>query len=194
MICFQGQVLAQDLRIPLDMPLGAPGTHDYVLDSVIDGLGNVQSLNDLSAAAVGSKSTRSSRSLARSVAVLNRSAMSFVGCAPGKPMGLLMGSEAALTIGAREYDSQDGPWDVKVHFRPALDAGSSKKTKPWTKSFSTLPGKTQLTIPAQAPGEYRIVDVNGQLCPGDTLSPDVCPVVRQPYPSAKIEWESIHEW
>ena len=187
--------MADNLRIPLDMPLHVPGTHNYVLDSVTDGHGNVQVLSQLSTAAAGAKNGRTTRSFSRSATVLKRAAMTFIDCAPGKPTSLLVGSEAALRVGARDYDSQDGPWEVKVQFQPSLDAGSSKKaSKSWTKSFGTSPGRTQLTITAQAPGEYKIVSVNGQHCPGDTLSPDVCPVVRQPHPSAKIEWESIHEW
>lgn len=163
-----------------------------MLDSVIDGHGNVQSLNDAPLLSV-SKSPR--QTLSRSVTVLKRAAVSFLDCAPGKPKSLLVGSEAVLTIGAREYDIQDGPWDVKVQFQPSPDTGSSKKaTKPWTKSYSTVPGQTQLTVPAHVPGEYRILEVNGQHCSADTLSPDICPVIRQPHPSAKIEWESIHEW
>ena len=174
------------------MPLKVPGKHDYVLDSVTDGHGNVQALNH-APLPTGSKSSR--QSLSRSVTVLKRAAMSFVDCAPGKPKSLLVGSEATLAIGAREYDIHDGPWDIKVQFQPAPDPGNSKKAaKAWTKSFSTLPGQTQLTVPAQAPGEYKILEVNGQHCSADTLSPDVCPVIRQPHPSAKIEWESIHEW
>lgn len=190
----QGQ--AHDLRIPLDMPLNSPGSHTYVLDSLADGLGNLQSLTPRKIEPKDTNNNNNNAVLAkdttRSVTVLKRAAISFRDCAPGKPASLLVGGETPLAIAARESDAQDGPWDVKVRYQPA-ETGK-KAPKPWVKTLTTPAGRNQLTLSANAPGEYEIVDVKGQYCPGDVLSPETCRVVQQAYPSADIDWKRIHEW
>lgn len=177
------------------MPLGVPGYHEYILNSLSDGLGNVQSL--LSSHKADSKEVdpRQLKETTRSVTVLKRAAVSFRDCAPGKPSSLLIGSESPLIVTAREYDNKDGPWDIKVKYQPGQESNKDKKApKPWVKTFSTPAGKNQLTLSASTPGEYSIIDVKGQYCPGDILSPETCRVVQQPLPTAEIDWKRIHEW
>lgn len=180
------------------MPLNVPGYHEYVLDSVSDGLGNFQTLTPIVHPGKGDArgtNQRLAKETSRSVTVLKRAAMSFRDCAPGKPASLLIGSETPLVVVARESDKQDGPWDVKVQYQPGPDAKKDRKSpKPWTKGFTTPTGRNQLSVNANAPGEYSIIDVKGQYCPGDVLSPETCRVVLQPYPTAEITWKRIHEW
>ena len=182
---------------PLDVPLDVPGKHEYVLDSLLDGLGNIRPLSPAYFSNKGDARDVDARLLketTRSITVLKRAAMSFRDCAPGKPASLLIGSESPIVITAREYDNQDGPWDVKVKFQPQ-DSGKDKKTpKPWVKTLTTPVGANQLTLNANAPGEYSIIDVKGKYCPGDILSPEICRVVQQPLPSVEIDWKRIHEW
>ena len=178
------------------MILDVPGTHEYVLDSLTDGFGNHRYLSPSALPKKGDLiDLPPSKSMSRSVTVLSRAAVSFRDCAPGKPASLLIGSEAPLSILARESDPQDGPWEIKLQYQPQpSDVGKKGSSKPWVKSLTTLSGKTQLTLPANAPGEYSIIGVKGQYCPGDVLSPETCRVVQQPFPTAEIEWKRIHEW
>ncbi|KAL5535305.1 hypothetical protein ACEPAF_3399 [Sanghuangporus sanghuang] len=191
----QGQI--GELRLPLDMPLHVPGYHEYILDSISDGLGNFQTLAPIISPAKGeAKDTdsRLSKETLRSVTVLKRAAMSFRDCAPGKPASLLIGSETPLIVAARESDKQDGPWDVTIQFQPNQISKKDRKTpKPWVKTLTTPWGRNQLSLSANVPGEYSIIDVKGHYCPGDILSPETCRVVLQPYPTAEITWKRIHE-
>lgn len=189
---------AEELRVPLDMPLNTPGSHVYILDSLSDSQGNVHVLTasqlprkSEQADAVAKLSNENSRSLS----VLRRAAMSFKDCGPGNPASLLIGSDATLDISARDSDAQDGPWDVTIEYKPSQGAqADGKAAKPWKKKLTTPTGRTSLTVNAGAPGEYTILDVRGRYCMGDVLSPETCKVVEQPYPTADIEWKRIHEW
>jgi len=51
-----------------------------------------------------------------------------------------------------------------------------------------------LTVEADSPGDYTIIDIKGKYCEGDVLSPETCTVVELPKPAAEIEWRRIHEW
>ncbi|KAI5121322.1 hypothetical protein M0805_003789 [Coniferiporia weirii] len=184
---------AHELRIPLDMPFDVPGSHIYALDSLTDGMGNFHAFTSM--ARKGEPTNNVISLSTRSVTVLRRAAMAYKDCAPGKPSSLLIGSEASLLIAARESDAQDGPWDVTVKYQPSQGGSvvNKKVAKPWVKTLTTLPGQSQLTMIADTPGEYSIIGVKGQHCPGDVLSPETCKVVQQALPTAEIEWKRIHE-
>lgn len=165
------------------MQLDTLGTQTYTLDALTDGVGNSLNLTH----AQGITRIRTSHS----VAVLRRSTMSFSSCGPGKPVSLLIGKEAFLFVTASELDEEDGPWNVTIKYTPPVD---DRRFKSWQRDFSTIPGKRDLTLLAKAPGEYSIMKIQGQYCPGDVLSPETCRVVEQPLPTAEIEWRRIHEW
>ena len=87
-------------------------------------------------------------------------------------------------------------WDICTALgSPVVPEEKDRKSpKPWAKTLTTPYGRSQLSLNANSPGEYSIVDVKGQYCPGDVLSPETCRVVLQPYPTAEITWRRIHEW
>lgn len=168
------------------MPLGTSGSHLYVLDSLADGLGNSRTLTaaqpQRKGATASDASTSSAYSLnaVRLATVVRNAAMSFKGCSPGNPASLLIDSEAKLAVTAREFDLRDGPWQVTIKYEPESlnSSGKKKSRKPWTKSISTVEGKAELILAADAPGQYSITDVKGRFCSGDVLSPESCRVVR----------------
>lgn len=186
----QDEGRSQTIVVPIDMPLVIPGSHEYVLDTVTDGLGNVRPIS----ANRKEVNSRSGKTI-RSVDVLRRSALSFSNCASGRPTTLLLDSETPLTIIAKESDLQDGPWDVTVKYEPSPAIGNEKYvSKPWVKKLAMPASENKLTFNAKHPGEYSVTGVKGRHCPGDVLSPESCKVVLQPYPSAEINWKRIHEW
>ncbi|KAI0078871.1 hypothetical protein K474DRAFT_778657 [Panus rudis PR-1116 ss-1] len=181
----------QQLTIPLTVPLDALGTHSYVLEAVIDALGNVVTISNSD-----TKHGHLDSKAVRSATVLRRPKVSFRHCGPGNPASLLIGSEAPLTIAARDVDSQDAPWDITVNYHPLESEDGAKKDKrykPWTQNFSTQGDRTELTLRASAPGEYTISGIKGAHCEGDVLSPETCKVVEKALPTAEIEWKKIHE-
>ncbi|KAI0778735.1 hypothetical protein BD413DRAFT_465706 [Trametes elegans] len=195
-----GQRVPTQVKVPLTVLLDALGTHTYVLESVTDALGNVAYAgqhSDSTANPTGKGVTAQdlARATTRSVSVLRRPGVSFKHCGPGHPDSLLIGSEAPLTISTQDADTQDAPWDVTVRYDPPTEEGGkpSKRYKTWTRTLKTQAERKELTLRANAPGEYTITGVRGQHCEGDVLSPETCRVIERPHPTAEIEWKKIHE-
>jgi len=154
----------QDLKIPLAVSLDTLGTHLYTLEEVVDGLGNIVPVG-LDAHSPTSPSRRMSKAdpkTIRSLVVLRRPTVSFKHCGPGSPTPLLIGSEAALTISAKDADTLDAPWEVTLKYQP--EESSSKRTKAWKKTMKTSQDEKELSLMANAPGQYTILGVKGQVC------------------------------
>lgn len=174
------------------MSLDIAGSHSYVLDSVIDGMGNVQTLTPKIKPQGEQAVLKAQQTDAiRSVAVLKRASMSFRDCAPGSPVSLLRGGSVPLTVVAGDADQRDGPWRVTVRYTPPTSAGEEKIVD---QVHSSDPGSSLVRFNTRTPGLFQIVDVRGNFCLGDILSPDFCRVVEEPYPTAEVEWKTIHEW
>lgn len=189
--------LPQEVLVPLTVSAEAFGVHTYVLESVTDALGNLESLSSWSPAKSGDLSPESNTKIGRSLRVLHRPTMAFKGCGPQKPASLRMGSNVSLVVDTQEADDLDSPWDVKVRYQPPTDeSGKSinKRLRPWQQTIQTQSSNRDLIVEADSPGEYTIVDIRGKYCEGDVLSPETCTVVELPKPAAEIEWKRIHEW
>jgi len=188
----------QEVRVPLTVSAEAFGIHTYVLESVTDALGNVEHLSSSwSPAKYGDQSPESNAKISRSLRVLHRPTMAFKGCGPQKPAALRISSNVSLVISAQEADDLDSPWEVKVRYQPPTDEyGKSvnKRLRPWQQTIQTQSGMRDLTVEADSPGDYTIIDIKGKYCEGDVLSPETCTVVELPKPAAEIEWRRIHEW
>jgi nucleoporin POM152 len=187
---------AQEVHVPLTVSAEAFGIHTYVLESVTDALGNLEYLS-WSSAKHGDLSPESNAKISRSLRVLHRPTMAFKGCGPQKPASLRIGSNVSLVVDIQEADDLDSPWEVKVRYQPPTDeAGKSinKRLRPWQQTIEAQSSNRDLSVEADSPGEYTIVDIRGKYCEGDVLSPETCTVVELPKPTAEIEWKRIHEW
>ncbi|KAF9270637.1 hypothetical protein L218DRAFT_849562 [Marasmius fiardii PR-910] len=178
----------EKLRVPLTVSLDAPGAHVYALEEVMDAVGNLIVLSPDGRA-------ESERRTIQTFRVLQRPSVSFKYCSPGNPTPLLIGSEARLVVTANEADALDAPWSVELKYRPSTDGENEKykKYKPWKKTLTTEPGKRDITLTANSPGDYSITSVRGKWCNGDVLAPESCTVVEKPKPTAEIAWKKIHE-
>ncbi|KAF5388595.1 hypothetical protein D9757_004684 [Collybiopsis confluens] len=175
----------ENLKVPLSISLVAPGSHIYVLEEVMDAVGNV--------ALIGGNVELSNSHAMHSFTVLRRPAVSFKHCSPERPLSLVIGLEVALTVSSMEGDTVDEPWEVSLKYQPNGNDKGNKRFKPWRKTISTKEGRRDLTVGANAPGEYAITSVKGKWCAGDVLAPESCTVVERPLPTAEIEWQQIHE-
>ena len=187
----------QEVRVPLTVSAEAFGIHTYVLESVTDALENLEYLSSWPSAKHGDLSSESNTKISRSLRVLHRPTMAFKGCGPQKPASLRIGSNVSLVIDTQEADDFDAPWDVKVRYQPPTDEfGKSinKRLRSWQQTIQTQSSNRDLTVEADSPGDYTIVDIRGKYCEGDVLSPESCTVVELPKPNAEIEWRRIHEW
>ncbi|KAG7452288.1 uncharacterized protein BT62DRAFT_881882 [Guyanagaster necrorhizus] len=191
------QLIPSQLQVPLSVSSDTVGTHLYVLEEVMDAVGNTVRVGSDSPSSTSGQGESFSTTTTRSFQVLRRPAVSFKHCSPGNPTPLLIGSEASLTISANEADSFDLPLEVTVEYQPShgSDSGSLdvKRFKSWRKTLSTQDNRMDLNIQAGAPGEYAIEKVKGKWCKGDVLAPETCQVVERPFPSAEIDWKKIHE-
>lgn len=169
--------VASELKVPLRVSLNAIGKHTYVLEEVIDGMGNSVTVEHPQhlrfGLAVGhmhghdvNATLHDNSKTTRSLTVLRRPSMAFRGCGPNSPASLLIGSETRLTVAAIDADSQDAPWEVSFKYQPPAsdsDKGVAKRFKPWKKTLHTQKEKKELVLGANAPGEYTIVAVKGKV-------------------------------
>ncbi|KIK97563.1 hypothetical protein PAXRUDRAFT_212828 [Paxillus rubicundulus Ve08.2h10] len=185
--------IPQILRVPLSLSVDSLGRVTFVLESVIDGMGNIVSLDQSVPGGESHHSVATPNSKTRrSLDVLRRSSISFRNCDPGNPVPLLIGSEASLSLYVTDSDPLDAPWDVDINFEPSDGVISrGKPPKSWKNTLQT-PEQT-LSLNASAAGEYTISGIRGKWCEGDVLSPETCKVVEKPMPTAEIEWKRIHE-
>ncbi|KAF9225491.1 hypothetical protein BS17DRAFT_801515 [Gyrodon lividus] len=184
--------IPQMLKVPLSLSLDSLGRVTFVLESVIDGMGNVVLLDQGVASEAFHHGVTPDSKMTRSLNVLQRPSISFRNCGPGNPVPLLIGSEASLSLYATDSDALDAPWNIDIKFEPSDGAKSSGKlVKPWKDTVQTK--KQTFSISASAAGEYTITGIRGKWCEGDVLSPETCKVVEKPMPTAEIEWKRIHE-
>jgi nucleoporin POM152 len=181
----------QNIGVHLSATLGALGSHVYVLEEVIDALGNTVRMDSLYPQHVDRTSWNQIQTeTTRSLSVLGRPAVSFRSCGPNKPVPMKIGKSVPLTLSISDANSLDSPWEVDLIYTPEEAA---KGFAPWKKSFVTEGEKRQLTIEADGPGIYSISNIHGKWCEGDVLTPETCTVFEQPMPTAEISWERIHE-
>ncbi|PPQ78029.1 hypothetical protein CVT25_015574 [Psilocybe cyanescens] len=181
---------AQKVTVPLTVSLEKAGTYLYALEEITDGVGNSVRMG-LETMAVEPDSVSKTKTT-RSFTVLQKLAVSFSGCTIDSPTKLRVGEEKNLKVTAIKADLFDAPWDLTLNYRP-LPSNDAKHVRPWNKNFKIKAGEMGLSIPANAPGEYRLLSVKGKYCTGTVLAPDACKVVQVPVPSAEIEWKRIHE-
>lgn len=173
--------VSKDLKIPLSVSVDTIGRHTYVLEEIIDGIGNAVFVSHPGSKSglglglgLGSSHSQDAETLhppntktTRSLSVLRRPSMSFKNCGPGNPTSLLIGNEASLSVAARDSDTLDAPWDVSLMYQPPadLEKGGGKRFKPWKKTLTTKHERKDLKFGASAPGEYTILSVKGKVCP-----------------------------
>lgn len=151
----------QKFRVPLTVSLESTGNHVYALEEVMDLVGNIVRINPHNTTSGNSESMRTFQ-------ILRRPTVSFKHCGPGNPTWILIGSEAPLTIAAQDADDSDAPWEVVVKYQAPItsegDDKSLKRLKPWKKTLSTQGSRRDMTLHANAPGQYTITSVKGKVC------------------------------
>lgn len=149
----------QTLKIPLSLSVESLGRVTFVLESVIDGMGNIVPLDQGETlhreVALNSKT-------ARSLNILRRPSISFRNCGPGNPVSLFIGSDAPLSLHVTDSDPLDAPWNVDVKFDPSEDGkNGGKSVKPWKDTLQTQ--QSSLSLSASAAGEYTILGIRGKV-------------------------------
>lgn len=154
----------QTVEIPLSISLNEPGTHLYALEEIVDGQGNSVSVGADPAA--GRLDVVSKTKTTRSFVVLGRPVVSFKSCNLQNPKPLLIGSYSELELTTKNLDKFDAPWEVAIRYKPPQESiGGSiySNLKPWKEVLKTPGEKKNLTIRANAPGEYIVTGIKGKV-------------------------------
>jgi len=158
-------LVPQTVKIPLSISLDEPGTHLYALEEVVDGQGNSVRVGiDL---VVGELDGVSKTETTRSFMVLGRPVVSFKSCNLQHPKPLLIGSYSDLELTTKDLDKLDAPWEVAIRYQPPQESIDGSKTypdlKPWKETLKVSDEKQDLTIRANAPGEYIVTGIMGKV-------------------------------
>ena len=198
---------ATDVTLPLSVELDQPGHYTYVLERVRDACGNQLKVppgqDPWSQGRKKIKSSADSSAViaSRAINVHPRATVAFNRqvCRPGQPLKLLRTQSALnISLDASGGDAESGPWNVDLRFEPDNSAAGQeplarKPAKPWNKSVSLHSGSESSQLQINAPGLYRIDQVEGKYCTGDVGAPWSCDVVDVPPPTAKITFSSIED-
>lgn len=154
--------IPQMLKVPLSLPAEPLGRVTIVLESVIDGMGNIVPLDEGITGETLHREAPLNPKTVRSLNILRRPSVSFRNCGPGNPVSLLIGSDAPLFLQVTDSDPLDAPWTVAVKFDPSEDGkGGSKSVKPWKDTLHTH--QSSLSLSASAAGEYTILGIRGKV-------------------------------
>lgn len=153
----------QTLKVPLLLSVESLGRVTFVLESVIDGMGNIVPLDQgVTTSEILHRDVASNSKTVQSLNVLRRPKISFQNCGPGYPVSLFIGSDAPLSLQVIDSDPLDAPWNVDVKFDPSEDGqSSSKSVKPWKDTLQTQ--QSSLSLSATAAGEYTILGIKGKV-------------------------------
>lgn len=161
---------ARDVRVPLALDLGAPGTQTYALSAVRDACGNEVAVRDAAEVRVHARATAHFDARA-------------CGAAPLKLLRNTSG--VALPLALEGAGAGAGAWSADVQFTPR-DARAAG----WTRRVQ-LGGADG--VRATAPGTYALTALHGAHCAGLVGAPWTCEVADVPPPRADIHFESIED-
>lgn len=154
--------IPQRFKVPLSLTIDSLGQVTFILESIIDGLGNVVPLDQGKASeTLRNHGVVPDSKTARSLNILARPSISFRNCGPGNPAALLIDSETFLTLALNSGDALDAPWDVEVAYDPSGNSHTSANLQ--THTLQSKYDARELKFGASAPGEYTITSIKGKV-------------------------------
>jgi len=158
-------LVPQDMRAPLEISLHTVGDHLYVLDEIVDAVGNVVHM-DMSLVSTDRVSVSKSKTI-RSFVVLRRPTATFKDCTPDTPTYLKLGSESSLIVSGNTSDAFNTEWEVTLKYQPPIDVyrngrGAAWLT-PWERTFMNQGNRRDIYVPVVGPGDYTIVMIKGKV-------------------------------
>ena len=158
-------LIPQDIRTPLEISLNTVGDHLYVLDEVVDAVGNAVYM-DMSLVSTD-KTLVSKSKTTRSFIVLRRPTAAFKDCSPETPTYLKLGSESFLIVTGNTSDALNTGWEVTLKYQPPIDSYRNGRRAawltPWERTFTNQGNRRDIHVPAVAPGDYTIVMIKGKV-------------------------------
>lgn len=155
--------IPQKFKVPLSLAIDSLGQVTFILESIIDGLGNIVPLDQGKATeALHNHHVVPDSKTVRSLNILARPGISFRRCGPGNPASLLIGAEAALALALHDGDSLDAPWNIQIAYDSSGNSHTSANLHNHTlQSKSDTEG---MKFGVTAPGDYTITNIKGKVC------------------------------
>ncbi|KAK4050941.1 hypothetical protein OIO90_004917 [Microbotryomycetes sp. JL221] len=206
------------VNVPMNVSVTQSGRTTYVLDKVVDGVGNEVSFSQLlpdgdrssldSSAHEGTvarhglghhKQRASSQLLpqtvvSRSVVVHRPPEIAFIGqCGRGQDVKLLHRGRATLEMklsGIEQELRTSGAQTYRAAVKFTPDA-ASPSTNEWQREVTSTSQIVRMVV--DEPGTYEIVRVESKWCQGLVLVPNLCNVVLQPQPNLVTTFEPLYD-
>ncbi|KAF3940773.1 hypothetical protein ABW19_dt0208227 [Dactylella cylindrospora] len=183
---FLGQDLSwakpQKVSIPLNESLASPGTWAYIIEEVVDGVGNVVKF--------GARAGSSEHRRQRNFDVHERPLVRYTSCSPQTPLMVARGKLGALPLEiSRDRDA--APYQITYSFnsRVATQGDEGSGSEPELKTVSLKSSGQPITV--SAPGLYSLKSISSRFCAGEVLEPSGCLFLTPPDPSLAISFDEI---
>ncbi|KAK6352699.1 hypothetical protein TWF730_009510 [Orbilia blumenaviensis] len=172
----------QKISIPLNESLASQGEWSYVVEEVVDGVGNVVKYN--------ARGTVPQFQLQRSFRVHERPLVKYRGCSPQNPLMVARGKRGALPIEiSRDMDS--APYEVHYSFNPHVASQGEANAEQSTELRSASLKTSGQLVTVSAPGLYTLKSISSRFCAGEVLEPSTCLFLTPPDPSLSISFDEI---
>ncbi|KAK6523970.1 hypothetical protein TWF281_001927 [Arthrobotrys megalospora] len=177
-----GWARPQKVSIPLNESLASQGAWSYVVEEVVDAVGNVVKYN---ARGVGPEFR-----LQRSFKVHERPLVKYLSCSPQNPLMVARGKKGTLPIEIGR-DVESAPYEVSYSFSPQVGSqGEGHSEQNVELRTATLKTSGQL-VTVSAPGLYTLKSISSRFCVGEVLEPSTCLFLTPPDPSLSISFDEI---
>jgi len=154
--------IPQRFKVPLSLAIDTLGQATFILESIIDGLGNVVPLDQgKTSEALRNHGVVPDSKTARSLSILARPSISFRNCGAGNPAALLIDSETLLTLAINDGDALDAPWDVQVAYDPSGNSHTLANLQ--NRTLQSKSDTKELKFGVGAPGDYTITSIKGKV-------------------------------
>lgn len=184
--------------IPLNFTFNHPQEYIIQLDSVRDACGNVLDLDYLRKMDRGRPEGIVEERL---IKVHKHPSVRFTSCDPFKPVNLVEGESAELTIRLERGEAETSPVEVQVT-RLDFDGSDGQIASFSPDALRNLAGKEsyvynlkpkddKAVLKISKPGIYTITEAQDKYCTGDIKEPSQCFVLPVPKPKAEIKFEPI---
>ncbi|KAJ6256568.1 hypothetical protein Dda_8432 [Drechslerella dactyloides] len=172
---------SQKILIPLNESLASPGSWNYIVEEVIDGMGNLIKYS--------SQKTGGECHLQKSFNVHERPSVRFLSCSPQNPIMVARGKSGALALEiTRDVDA--APYEIQYSHNSHVTQGDDSAPNELDLKKSMLKSSGQ-PISVSSPGLYTIKSISSRFCSGEVFEPSSCLFLTPPDPGLAISYDEI---
>ncbi|KAF3926759.1 hypothetical protein ABW21_db0207592 [Orbilia brochopaga] len=172
---------SQRILIPLNESLASPGSWKYVVEEVVDGMGNIFKYSP--------QNPGGEHPLQRSFSVHERPSVRFSSCSPQNPIMVARGKSGALSLEiSRDLDA--APYEIEYSHNSRITHVEDGTSGELILQKSVLKSSGQ-PISVSSPGLYTIKSISSRFCTGEVFEPSSCLFLTPPDPGLAISFDEI---